>query len=393
MTRDKTRFETIPLLIKFNSGSRQKDTYGGGEDGVIVQGMHMRRPDATKDTALLFMHPTTTLDTLPMPREFARRGVPVLCCGSRYPHNDSALIMENVVADLGQYIRYARETLGYKKVVLAGWSGGASLSVYYQAQAEKPTVTATPAGDPVDLSGLPKADGLMQLAAHSSRSRLLTESLDASILNELDPADRDAALDIYGSARGPKPPYSADFVAAYRAAQIARNRKITAWAREMLADIKRRGGPDRERCFVTHGTMADPRWLDPALDANDRIPGRCYMGDPAAVNNGPIGLARFSTLRSWLSQWSIDESQANTERQGRNVTIPALVIANSADDACPPSHADTIYSSLSGQKERHLIAGANHYYIGQREQLFQAIDLCLDWMIRNELLEGLPPSS
>lgn len=393
MARDATRFETTPLLLKYTSNSRFKETYGGGETGVILQGMHLRRPDATKDTVLLFMHPTATLDTLPMPREFARRGVPVMACGSRYPHNDSALVMENVLLDLGQYIRHARDVLGYSRVVLAGWSGGASLSTYYQSQAEKLTVEATPAGDPVDLSGLPKADGLMQLAAHSSRARIMTESLDASIRNELDPTDRDIRFDLYARGSGPVAPYSADFVAAYRAAQIARNRRITLWVRETLEALRRKGGSDVERCFVTHGTMADPRWLDPAVDPNDRIPGRCYIGEPGVANNGPIGLARFSTLRSWLSQWSIDDSQANTERQGGNVTIPALVVANSADDACPPSHADAIFNSLGGPKERHMIQGANHYYIGQREQLFEAIDICTAWMQKKELLDGLSPTA
>ncbi|HEY0942574.1 MAG TPA: hypothetical protein VGE08_20980 [Steroidobacter sp.] len=390
MTRDRIDFENTPFLIKFSEAARFKETYGGGEGNVLVEGRHMRRPDATKDTVLIFMHPTATIDTLPMPREFARRGVPVLACASRYPHNDSALIMEKVLIDLGQYVRYAREKLGYKHVVLAGWSGGASLSVYYQAQAEKPTVTATPAGEPVDFSGLMRADGIMQLAAHSSRARIMTESMDASIRNELDPTDRDPALDLYAKSGGPQAPYSADFVARYRAAQVARNRKITAWVRDTLEDLERRKGPDLERCFVVHGTMADPRWLDPALDPNERIPGRCYIGNPAVANNGPIGLARFCTLRSWLSQWSIDDSYANTERQGAQVTIPALVIGNGADDACPPSHTEMIHASLGGPKQFHVIRGANHYYLGQRDQLFEAIDICIDWMQRNKLLDGLP---
>ncbi|HTO41473.1 MAG TPA: hypothetical protein VL026_10900 [Rhizomicrobium sp.] len=382
------RFETTPLLLKLPLSGGLKETYGGGENAVLLEGRHMRRPDAARDTVLIFMHPTATLDTLPMPREFARRGVPVLACASRYPHNDSALIMENVLLDLGACVRHAREQLGYKNVVLAGWSGGASLCVYYQAQAEKLSVTATPAGEPIDLSGLPRADAILQLAAHSSRARIMTESMDASIRNELDPNDRDPALDLYGGT--PTPPYDADFVTLYRAAQIARNRKITAWVRETLESLQRRGSRDVERCFVTHGTMADPRWLDPALDANDRVAGRCYMGDPAVANNGPIGLARFSTLRSWLSQWSIDESFANTERQGAQVTVPALVIANGADDACAPSHTNTIFERLGGSKQQHTIRGANHYYIGQREQLFEAIDICITWMQQNKLLGSLP---
>ncbi|MGB3625613.1 MAG: hypothetical protein WA989_07290 [Henriciella sp.] len=390
MAKEAPRFTTSPVLIAFTEESQSRDTYGGGVSNVILQGMHMRRPDATKDTVLVFMHPTATLDTLPLPRDLARLGVPVLTCGSRYPHNDSALIMEKVLVDLGQYIKYARERLGYKRVVLAGWSGGASLSVFYQSQAEAPNVTQTPSGEPVDLSSLPPADAIMQMAAHSARARIMTESMDASILNELNPGERNPELDLYDDKNGPKPPYSDDFVAAYRAAQIARNRKITAWVKDTLDQLQRKGGDDQERCFVTHGTMADPRWLDPRIDANDRVPGKCYLGDPAVVNNGPIGLGRFATLRSWLSQWSIDESRAMTERQGPGVKVPAIVIANSADDCCPPSHTETIYQSLGGPKELHTIQGANHYYIGQREQLKTALDLSTSWLLKTGMLEGLP---
>ncbi|WP_417593229.1 alpha/beta hydrolase [Parasphingorhabdus sp.] len=390
MTDNKKKFTTSPILIAFKEENQSRDTYGGGVANIVLQGMHMRRPDATNDTILVFMHPTATLDTLPLPRELARIGVPVLCCGSRYPHNDSALIMEKVLVDLGHYIKYARERLGYKNVVLAGWSGGASLSVYYQAQAENPTVIATPSGEPVDLSGLQPADAIMQMAAHSARARIMTESMDASIRNELNPDDKDPKFDIYDEKNGPRAPYEAGFVEEYRNEQVARNRRITTWAFETLERLKKNGGPDQERCFVTHGTMADPRWLDPSIDPNERIAGQCYLGVPAVVNNGPIGLARFATLRSWLSQWSIDESKANTALQGPGVTVPAIVIANAADDCCPPSHTDTIFQSLGGPKEKHIISGANHYYIGQRDQLNFTIETIITWLKNTRMLKGIP---
>ena len=60
------------------------------------------------------------------------------------------------------------------------------------------------------------------------------------------------------------------FLSRYRDAQIARNRKITAWVREMLEDLQRRDNGEVERGFVVHRTMADPRWLDPAVDPNGR---------------------------------------------------------------------------------------------------------------------------
>jgi hypothetical protein len=52
------------------------------------------------------------------------RGAHVLCAGSRYARNDSPLIMEKVLLDLGAYIRHAKEVWGYEKIVIAGWSGG-----------------------------------------------------------------------------------------------------------------------------------------------------------------------------------------------------------------------------------------------------------------------------
>src|SRR5437588_3645723 len=102
-------------------------------------------------TLAVYMHPSSTLQLLPMPAAMARAGVHVLCAGSRYAKNDTPLIMEKVLVDLGAYIRHAREVWKYEKIVIGGWSGGGSLSLLYQAQAEKPTITATPAGDPADI--------------------------------------------------------------------------------------------------------------------------------------------------------------------------------------------------------------------------------------------------
>jgi hypothetical protein len=79
--------------------------------------------------------------------------------------------------DMGAWIKDARAR-GYETVILVGWSGGGSLSLSYQAEA--PSIVATPAGDPVDLTlaGLEPADGVIFIAAHLSRAETLTEWLD-----------------------------------------------------------------------------------------------------------------------------------------------------------------------------------------------------------------------
>ncbi len=369
-----------PVTIVSRDPSAFKDTYGGAV-GLVATGATLIRPETPSDTVLVTMHPIGGTGGLPVMRLFAEAGVHVLAADSRYRGVDNALIMEKVALDLGAAVRHAREKLGYANVILLGWSGGGALSAFYQAEAEQPSITHTPAGDPLSLADarLIPADGVILMAAHVSRHGTLTEWLDASILDEQDPDRRDPALDLYGEAV--RPPYDAAFLDRYRAAQEARNRRITAWVKDRLETLRRRGRPNDEFGFVVHGTMADPRWLDPAVDPNDRAPGVCYLGDPQVVNMSPIGLARFSTLRSWLSQWSLDDARADGPRCLARVKAPVLVINNSADDACTPSHARRLYEAVAhGDRRFHEIAGATHYYQDQPELGAQAVGLVKAWL-------------
>jgi alpha-beta hydrolase superfamily lysophospholipase len=108
--------------------------------------------------------------------------------------------------------------------------------------------------------------------------------------------------------------------------------------------------------------------------------GTCYLGDPAAANDAPTSLGRLSTLRNWLSQWSVDDSNASAEKFGKDDTLPALILTSGADNGCPPSHADRIVAALGGETTRHDVAGASHYYIGQPQQLAEAVTVALDWL-------------
>ena len=132
--------------------------------------------------------------------------------------------------------------------------------------------------------------------------------------------------------------------------------------------------------------MADPRWLDPTVDPNERVPGTCYLGDPQVVNMSPVGLARFSTLRGWLSQWSYDDARGDAVSCGPDIAVPALVIGNLADDACTPSHTRRLFEAIGDpDKEMHEIPGATHYYAGpdQRDKLRQAVEIVTDWLVRH----------
>lgn len=372
--------------VAFSGAGRFTETYGfSGSQGLVnLEGILHRSADRPSRTLILFMHPASTLQLLPLPRRLAQLGVHVLCGGSRYQRNDTALIMENVVLDMGAYIRAAKEDWGYDHVVLGGWSGGGSLAFLYQAQAEHPTITETPAGDPVDIAGagLIPADALLNLAAHYSRARLLAEWVDPSVLDEHDPDRRDPALDLYTPGYAERTdPYPADYLAAFRAAQLARIRRITARVRETLDTLRRRGGAEMERGFITHRTMADPRFLDLTIDPNGRKRLWSYMGHPETVNSGPVGLARFSTLRSWLSQWSIDDHRADSLRNGSAISVPFLAIECGADDAVPQPHTRMILDAVASRdKAMHVVEGANHYFVGQPDHLDRAARHLIGWL-------------
>lgn len=363
--------------------SRLKEVYGGPTGQVFVECMRVRPDVGESKTVILFSHPVGGGSFLPLVSALARAGRHVVYCNPRYRGNDTALIMEKCVLDLGACIADLKTRFGYEKVVLGGWSGGGSLSLFYQDQAQTPTITHTPAGDEVDIvgAGLQAADGVLLLAAHISRSVTMTEWLDPSILDEARPFERDVSLNLYDPAFPETAPYSPEFVQRFRQAQIDRNRRITAWAKAQLAELKAAGDPDAERCFVVQGTMSDVRWTDPTQDPSDRRPYACYLGDPKIVNDGPVGLDRFTTLRSWLSQWSYDESRANGVVNAGRISCPVLVVNNTADLACTPSHAQRLFDAVaSADKSLVHIEGADHYYAERPDLLPRATAAIGEWL-------------
>lgn len=372
-----------PYGYVYAEASPMKEVYGGPGGQVFVECMRIRPANQESRTALLFSHPIGGGSFLPLVTALAHAGHHIVYCNTRYRGNDAALILEKCLLDLGACIADAKNRFGYEKIILGGWSGGGSLSLFYQDQAEHPTITHTPAGDPVDLvaAKLQPADGILLLAAHISRSVTLTEWTDPSILDEDRPFDRDNDLNIYSPAAVERPPYSAPFVSRFREAQIARNRRITARVKATLAELRAAGESHSERPFVVNGTMCDVRWLDPAQDPSDRRPNTCYLGDPRIANDGPVGLARFTTLRSWLSQWSYDESRANGIVNAGRISVPVLTINNTADLACTPSHAHRLHTAVAATDKTYVdVKGADHYYIERPDLLPVAVSTVSGWL-------------
>jgi len=235
------------------------------------------QPPGPKRVAAIVMHPTSNFMGHYLITPLAERGVACMGLNSRYAGNDTLLLMERVIQDLGAGVQFLRAQ-GYDKVVLVGNSGGASLAAFYQAQAERLTIERMLDGDPAQLSpqDLPPVQGLALCAAHEGRSTLMRDWIDPSVFDEDDPLAANFDVDMYDERNGP--PYPAAFIAHFRAAQQDRLRRIDQWVLARLALLLRQKAPGspRDQVFVIHRTHADPRFLDLALDANDREVGSVW---------------------------------------------------------------------------------------------------------------------
>lgn len=373
------------LIAAAASAHSRVEIYSGvARLAKTVWASEVRESGTPRGTAIMFCHPTANfLGHYALPG-IAARGFGAIGLTTRYVGNDSSLFMENCLLDIGSVVRHLREVLGYRRVVLVGNSGGASTAPYYQAQARNPTVSNPPGGGPdLTQADLPPVDGLAMFMAHPSRARLSSEWLDPAITDELRPFDRDPALDMYDERNAP--PYMAEFIATYRAAQLERNRRISRWCEEQLAALSSASsGPEGldDVPFVVHGTCADLRFLDGAIDPSDRPIGVSLWGPPAIANYLPAGIGRFNTARSWLNQWSVDHSMGNALRWLPEVGVPVLVEFGTADVTVHPHMGQQMHEAAGDTSELIAIKGAGHYYEGTPELLEQALDAMADWVTR-----------
>lgn len=114
------------------------------------------------------------------------------------------------------------------------------------------------------------------LAAHINRHGTLTEWMDAPILDEHDPSVRDVELDLYSPLNPNEPPYTPEFPRALPRGPDRSEPAHHCMGEGELAGLRAAGREQEEFAFVVHGTMADPRWLDPTVDPNDRTPGATH---------------------------------------------------------------------------------------------------------------------
>ena len=146
--------------------------------------------------------------------------------------------------------------------------------------------------------------------------------------------------------------YDRDWLASYRAAQVARVARLDAIAKGALAEAEdarnRLGGVDKSadlrswrdlrartvfmRYLTIYRTLADPAYLDLTIDPDERPLGSLFaFPDPLDANYGRGGLARTMTARGWLSTWSGLSSHAKLADTMPQVKVPTLLLHPTAD--------------------------------------------------------------
>ncbi|HTY17453.1 MAG TPA: alpha/beta hydrolase [Myxococcota bacterium] len=364
---------------------RREDVRLVTPDGALVRGILWTPPAGTPwKTAVVLTHPRGDFSVHYACPLLAAAGYAAFGFGTRYLNNDTDCLHEALVVDVKTAVDEMRRR-GAAAVVLLGNSGGGSLMALAQSE--------TRCGD-----------GFVAVAAHPGEGVFMMQAIDPSVADESDPFATVPELDMYDPRNGWRPwpspcRYERDWLAAYRDAQRARVARLDAIAREAIAAAQRAGEraklvdraeqPDvwqslRKRAvhqptMVIYRTLADPAYLDPTIDPDDRPLGSLFaFPDPFDANHARLGLARTMTPRGWLSTWSGLSSRARLADTMPHVAVPTLILHPTADTEIRVRQAIEIRDRAGAEDvSYHELKGAPHYLEGHRRP---AMDLVADWL-------------
>ncbi len=159
-----------------------------------------------------------------------------------------------------------------------------------------------------------------------------------------------------------------EFLVRIREGQAARMQRITQWVQERLAELEAEHGPDADEAFIVHRTNADPFMFAETSD---------FKGDREAIremNLAANGLGRFTSLRSWLSQWATGISQADGPSDMKRTTVPVLSIVQQGDHRAHPDYLRQWEEAIGDRFTGHHYFDATHY-MDPKEQRSMIIEL------------------
>ncbi len=341
------------------------------------QGLYSKPAGKNPKTAFIATHYNVDFSEHYLGEFMAERGFGFLGWNTRFRGNEAFFLLEYALIDIGAGVRWLKEVAGVDNVVLLGNSGGGSLMAAYQSQAVDPVLEATPGLTIPDAANeLIPADFYVSLCAHSGRPEVLTDWMDPSIVDETDPTSIDQSLNMFNPEHGP--PYSKPFIEKYRAAQVARNNRITDWCYSELDRLKEHGMMDR--AFNMYRTWADLRLMDGSIDPSDREVGLCYAGNPEKANFSPRGIGLNNTLRTWLSMWSLRDSPCRGAPHLAKIKLPALVIQSLEDTGVFPGDAKNIFNLLGSEDKRLELTEGDHYLTTPADARDKHADMIAEWI-------------
>ena len=250
-------------------------------DGALVRGLLWTPPNGKWKTAVILSHPRGDFSVHYACPLLAAAGYAVFGFSTRYLNNDTDCLHENCIID----VKVAHDEMkrrGAESVILLGNSGGGSLMAMAHAQ-------------------LGIGDGWVGMAAHPGEGAFMLQVIDPSVADENDPFSCVPELDMYNPDNGWRPwpepsSYDLDWLAKYRAAQIARVARIDAIAKQAIADSETAGEALKEihkstnleqwrdqrarRVFskyhTIYRTLANPVYLDLSLEPDERPMGSLF---------------------------------------------------------------------------------------------------------------------
>jgi pimeloyl-ACP methyl ester carboxylesterase len=354
-------------------------------DGGLVRGLLWTPPNGKWKTAVILSHPRADFSVHYACPLLAAAGYAVCGFGTRYMNNDTDCIHESAALDVKTVVDEMKRR-GAEAVVMLGNSGGASLTALAQVE-------------------FGVGDGWVGLAAHPGEGVSMAQLIDPSVADENDPFSVVPELDMYNPDNGwrpwPEPSlYDREWLATYRAAQLARVARIDAIAHSSIefsaAARARSAASDRttdaatwrywqaravwSKYMVVYRTLANPAYVDLTIDPDERPMGSLFAHpDPMEGNYRRNGLARTMTARGWLSTWSALSSRAKMADTMPQITVPTLLIHPTADTEIRRREARAIFDSSGATDKTFLeMKGALHYLEGDRPEALRLVSEWLD---------------